>query len=56
MIDRMGGKPEYSEGSEAGENFLRLARAVLKTPKVAATKRQPKTKSKRRKTGGSDNG
>jgi hypothetical protein len=48
--------PEYHEGPKAGENFEKLARAVLKAPKVVAPKKQSKEKPKRRKTGGSDKG
>ena len=49
-------KPEYHEGSKAGENFEELARAVFKAPKIVAAKKQPKAKPKRRKTSGSDKG
>jgi hypothetical protein len=54
-------KHEYHEGPKAAENFEKLARAVLKSPKVAAAKvaaakKQPKAKPKRRKKSGSDKG
>ena len=49
-------KHEYHEGVKAGENFEQLARAVFQKPKVAVPKKQPKVKSKRRKTTGSDKG
>jgi hypothetical protein len=48
-------KHEYHEGSKAGENFERLARAVFQTPKVISPKKQPK-KITRRKKIGSDKG
>jgi hypothetical protein len=37
-------KHEYHEGPKAGENFERLARAVLRDPKVTVPKKQPKAK------------
>ena len=49
-------KHEYHEGPKAGENFEKLARAVLQAPKVAFPKKQPKAKPTRRKTHGSDKG
>jgi hypothetical protein len=49
-------KYEYHEGLKAGENFERLARAVLQAPKVVVPKKQPKAKPRRRKTTGSDKG
>jgi hypothetical protein len=49
-------KHEYHEGPKAGENFERLARAVLQAPKVENPKRQPRAKPKRRKTTRSDKG
>ena len=49
-------KHEYHEGPKAGENFVKLARAVLQAPKVTAPKKQPKKPIKRRKTTGSDKG
>ena len=48
-------KHEYHEGSKAGENFEKLARAVFKAPKVVVAKKQPK-KTTRRKKNGSDKG
>jgi hypothetical protein len=47
---------EYNDDPKAGENFERLARAVLQAPKVAIPKKQPKAKPRRRKTTGSDEG
>lgn len=49
-------KTEYHEGSKAGENFEKLARAVFQAPKVVAAKKQPKKKATRRKKTGSDKG
>ena len=49
-------KHEYHEGPKAGENFVKLARAVFQAPKVAVPKKQPKAKPKHRKTNGSDKG
>lgn len=37
-------KHEYHEGPKAGENFEKLARAVLQAPKVVVPKKQPKAK------------
>ena len=38
-------KHEYHEGAKAGENFKKLATAVLQKPKTtAAPKKQPKAK------------
>jgi hypothetical protein len=48
-------KHEYHEGLKAGENFEKLARAVLQAPKATSSKKQPK-KATRRKTGGSGKG
>jgi hypothetical protein len=48
-------KYEYHEGPKAGENFQKLARAVLQAPKVVVPKKQPK-KPTRRKTHGSEQG
>jgi len=48
-------KHEYHEGKQAGENFERLARAVLQTPRVENPK-QPARKPIRRKKTGSDKG
>ena len=45
---------EYIEGTKAGENFEKLARAVFRAPKVAAPKKQPEVKPKHRKTTGKD--
>ena len=42
-------KTVYHEGPKAGENFEKLARAVLQTPKVVVPKKQPKVKSTRGK-------
>jgi hypothetical protein len=36
---------EYIEGRQAGENFQKLAQAVLRVPKVAVPKKQPKAKT-----------
>jgi hypothetical protein len=36
MIERMGRKTEYTEGPKAGENFKRLATALLQKPTIAA--------------------
>lgn len=47
-------KHEYHEGPKAGENFEKLARAVLRSPKVSIPKKQPKKKVTRRKNHGSD--
>jgi len=44
-------KHEYHEGSKAGENFERLARAVLQTPRVANPKRPARKPTRRKKTG-----
>jgi hypothetical protein len=45
-------KHEYHEGPKAGENFKRLATAVLQKTRIAATpKKQPK-----RKPAGKDKG
>ncbi|HEY1499886.1 MAG TPA: hypothetical protein VGF88_09930 [Acidobacteriaceae bacterium] len=44
-------KHEYHEGPKAGENFEKLARAVLQTPRVANPKAQPKKTIRRKKTG-----
>jgi hypothetical protein len=49
-------KQEYHEGPKAGERFEKLARAVFKAPKVLVAKKQPKKKTTRRKTNGSDKG
>jgi hypothetical protein len=49
-------KHEYHEGPKAGENFEKLARAVLQAPRVAVPRKQPKTKLRHRKTNGSDKG
>jgi len=49
-------KTTYTEGPKAGENFEQLARAVFQAPKVAVPKKQPKKKTTRRKTTGSDKG
>lgn len=48
-------KHEYHEGKQAGENFERLARAVLQAPRVANPKR-PARKPTARKKSGSDKG
>lgn len=48
-------KHEYHEGKQAGENFERLARVVLQTPRVANPKR-PARKPTPRKKHGSDKG
>jgi hypothetical protein len=43
---------EYHEGTRAGENFKKLATAVLQTPKkVAAPKAAPKAKPSGKKQG-----
>jgi hypothetical protein len=42
-------KHEYHEGPKAGENFMKLARAVFQTPKVEVPKKRPKAKPTRRK-------
>ena len=52
----MNSNTKYHEGPKAGDNFEKLARAVLKAPKVTVAKKQPKAKPKRRKTSGSDKG
>ena len=51
-----GMKHEYHEGPKAGENFEKLARAVLQTPKVMVPKKQPKANPTYRKTHGSEKG
>jgi hypothetical protein len=43
-------KSEYKEGSEAIENFERLAKAVLQAPKTQK-KRQPKKATARKASG-----
>lgn len=45
-------KHEYHEGPKAGENFQKLAQAVLRAPKVAVPKKQPKAKSTTRQKQG----
>jgi len=47
-------KHEYHEGPRAGQNFENLARTVFGTPKVEATKKQPKTKTASKKATGKD--
>ena len=45
-------KHEYHEGPKAGENFKRLATAVLQKPKIAAApKKPPKPKPAGKKRG-----
>jgi hypothetical protein len=45
-------KHEYHEGPKAGENFKRLATALLQKPKIAATpKKPPKAKTAGKKRG-----
>jgi hypothetical protein len=45
-------KHEYHEGPKAGENFKKLATALLQKPKVAADpKKQPKVKPAGKKRG-----
>jgi hypothetical protein len=45
--------PEYREGPEAGKNFEKLAKAVLR---AGNPKKQPKKAAKHRKKRGSDKG
>lgn len=45
-------KHEYHESPKTGENFEKLARAVLHSPKVAVPKNRPKKKVTRRKNHG----
>jgi len=49
-------KHEYHEGPKGGENFQKLARAVLQAANVAVPKKQPKAKPTARKTHGSEQG
>ncbi|MGA2252461.1 hypothetical protein [Terracidiphilus sp.] len=42
-------KHEYHEGHKAGENFQKMARAVLQAPKVSVPKKQPTVKPTRGK-------
>jgi hypothetical protein len=49
-------KTTYTEGAKAGENFVKMARAVFQAPRVENPKKQPKAKLRRRKTTGSDKG
>jgi len=45
-------KHEYHEGPKAGENFKRLAAAVLRKPKITvAPKKSPKAKPAGKKRG-----
>jgi hypothetical protein len=45
-------KHEYHEGPKAGENFKRLATALLQKPKIAvAPKKKPKVKTAGKKRG-----
>lgn len=44
-------KAEYKEGTEASENFEKLAKAVFQAPNKKP-KKQPKKAAKRRKTSG----
>ena len=45
-------KHEYHEGPKAGENFKRLAAALLQKPKIAvAPKKPPKAKPAGKKQG-----
>jgi hypothetical protein len=46
-------EPEYREGSEAGENFRKLATALFQTPKDGRKnrKRQPKKATSRKSRG-----
>jgi hypothetical protein len=44
-------KHEYHEGPKAGENFKRLATAVLQTPKIVVAKPESKPWQKRKAAG-----
>jgi hypothetical protein len=48
-------KHEYHEGPKAGENFEKLARAVLQSPRRAENPKRPRKPTTRKKTG-SDKG
>ncbi|MFZ0270364.1 MAG: hypothetical protein WB524_24120 [Acidobacteriaceae bacterium] len=45
-------KHEYHEGPKAGENFERLARAVLQTSRVENPKRPARKPTRGKKTAG----
>jgi hypothetical protein len=44
-------KHEYHEGKQAGENFEKLARAVLQAPRRAENPKRPRKTTARKKTG-----